>query len=72
MNEKINGTEGYIAIRHDNFDNKLWYDWGTCASYPEGARAKAHETDLAIPHYAKDNPVIKIVPVELVPIKHNK
>lgn len=59
-------TDFYVAIRKDTDSEKEWMDSGAFGISIESVQRKVKEVDEAIPHWAKDNPVVRIVEVKAI------
>ena len=53
----------WLAVRKTG--EREWYDLGTASGCQETSRSKAKLADLAVPHYATANPVVRFAQVEL-------
>lgn len=56
-------TQVYAAIR--TTDGREWIDTTTLSLLRDEATQAATDTDKLIPHYAADNPVVRISRVEI-------
>jgi hypothetical protein len=53
----------YFAVRKS--DRKEWIDVNTWGYVIQSAKSKVKETDENIPHWAKDNPVVRYAQFQL-------
>ena len=62
----------YFAIRKTSSNGKEWIDVNSWGYVLQTTKSKSEDVDKNIPHWAKDNKVVRYSQFQLTEIKENK